>query len=372
MNTPEAELEKILRGAPQPPPPADLRGRLISDIKRAPASGPAPARTLRRVNGRSWLGDWWPVLAAACLTLACAVVFAVQQAEFSAETLRTSGAASESPASVPSDGAAPASQSSAPEAGAALTPDERDEIVQLRDAVARLKQEIASLEALGLENQKLRADLAAQTNAAPEFAEVAEAAARAKSIQCVNNLKQLGLAARIWAVDHGDKLPPDFLSMTNELSTAKILVCPADTAHVIANGWDSLTAANISYEYLAANGSEDEPSRVAFRCPVHGHVGLCDGSVQSEVAKRRPSALVWRDGKLYPRVRNGHECAPSFDLRFRRGFRRPPDWRGKAASATGTTSPPPREFTLHESHGRGGAAAEPVSDCQATVGGRED
>ena len=36
-----------------------------------------------------------------------------------------------------------------------------------------------------------------------------------------------------------------------------------------------------------------------FRCPIHGHVCLSDGSVQAEVAKKHPDWLVQRDGKLY-------------------------------------------------------------------------
>jgi len=39
------------------------------------------------------------------------------------------------------------------------------------------------------------------------------------------NLKQLGLAARTWALDNGDMNPPDVLSMSNEIGSFKILVC---------------------------------------------------------------------------------------------------------------------------------------------------
>lgn len=36
-----------------------------------------------------------------------------------------------------------------------------------------------------------------------------------------------------------------------------------------------------------------------FRCPIHGHVCLADGSVQSGVAKEHPEWLIVLDGKLY-------------------------------------------------------------------------
>ena len=75
---------------------------------------------------------------------------------------------------------------------------------------------------------------------------------RSTEIQCVNNLKQIGLAFRIWEGDNGDKMPmqvpakkggamepaakgdvaPVFRVMANELSTPRILVCPADADQI--------------------------------------------------------------------------------------------------------------------------------------------
>lgn len=94
---------------------------------------------------------------------------------------------------------------------------------------------------------------------------LAKAKARALRIQCVNNQKQCGLAFRIWEGDNGDKYPmavasaqggasewvahssgtgitpasqtglPNiarpFQCMSNELSTPKTTICPADTFH---------------------------------------------------------------------------------------------------------------------------------------------
>jgi prepilin-type N-terminal cleavage/methylation domain-containing protein/prepilin-type processing-associated H-X9-DG protein len=93
---------------------------------------------------------------------------------------------------------------------------------------------------------------------------LARAKARAQRINCVNNLKQIGVAFRTWALDNGDQYPMKvsvaaggwsdyiglennqanqqtsrgvfgiFMVMSNELSTPKILVCPAesDTFHI--------------------------------------------------------------------------------------------------------------------------------------------
>ncbi len=48
---------------------------------------------------------------------------------------------------------------------------------------------------------------------------LAKAKGRAQSIACMNNMKQLGLALRIYANDHGDQFP--FNVSTNESSPVK-------------------------------------------------------------------------------------------------------------------------------------------------------
>jgi prepilin-type N-terminal cleavage/methylation domain-containing protein len=95
---------------------------------------------------------------------------------------------------------------------------------------------------------------------------LAKAKARALRIQCVNNLKQCGLAMRVWEGDNNDRYPmavssaqggaSEYIShtsgtttagapsittipgmakvfqvMSNELSTPKVVLCPADTFH---------------------------------------------------------------------------------------------------------------------------------------------
>jgi len=96
---------------------------------------------------------------------------------------------------------------------------------------------------------------------------LAKAKARALRIQCVNNLKQCGLATRVWEGDNNDRYPTAvksanggayeyvshsavtaaqvntptvsilpkqakvFQVMSNELSTPKVVICPADSNH---------------------------------------------------------------------------------------------------------------------------------------------
>ena len=89
---------------------------------------------------------------------------------------------------------------------------------------------------------------------------LAKAKAKAQRIKCVNNLKNVGLSFRIFATDNGDRFPmsvstneggssefavttgiPEvwrhFAAMSNELSTPKIIVCPADGSKTEATNW---------------------------------------------------------------------------------------------------------------------------------------
>ncbi|HXT42213.1 MAG TPA: hypothetical protein VN887_19555 [Candidatus Angelobacter sp.] len=116
---------------------------------------------------------------------------------------------------------------------------------------------------------------------------LAKAKSKAQSISCVNNLKQMGLAARIYASDHNDAYPPDILSMKNELLTPKILVCPNDPNHAVvaALTWDNFDPSQSSYEYVTRGLTETTPGfekKVLFRCRIHGHVCMGDGSVMQK------------------------------------------------------------------------------------------
>jgi competence protein ComGC len=91
--------------------------------------------------------------------------------------------------------------------------------------------------------------------------------AKPERIKCVNNLKNIGLAFRIFASDNNDQFPPQILAtngidvtslralevfrfLSNELSTPKMLQCPADkqrAAQLPTTNFARLTTKNISY-----------------------------------------------------------------------------------------------------------------------------
>src|SRR6266516_7596874 len=55
---------------------------------------------------------------------------------------------------------------------------------------------------------------------------------QAGSIGCLNNLHQIGSAARIWSFDHGGQFPGQFQVFTNELDSPARFYCPADVGRL--------------------------------------------------------------------------------------------------------------------------------------------
>ena len=119
---------------------------------------------------------------------------------------------------------------------------------------------------------------------------------------------KVALSLRTWAMDHGGDFPFNastnrggtkefcspggdgfdrnafvhFRAMSNELSTPKVLVCPADSSRHPAGDFQSLQAGNVTYQMRSgANINETQPDEVVVRCPIHGNVLKCDGSTQS-------------------------------------------------------------------------------------------
>jgi hypothetical protein len=293
MNT--TQIENILRRAPQPRPPGNLQQRLKAQALSAPRN--ALPVLIERRSGASRFRRWWPTLAPTAITLACAATFALQQNQLHRLQSDLDKRSIAAPTSARVSEAAGATQNASAPAS------EQDELTRLKVLIASLTADISKLEQMKTENGRLRAELASRSAGAftpEETKAMDEARDKAMNAQCVNNLKQLGLAVRVWAIDHHGFSPQELISLTNELGGSfKIMVCPSDMARQPAADASSFTAANCSYEYLAPMAPETEPQRILFRCPIHGNLGLIDGSVQTGVAKNHPNWIVQRDGKLY-------------------------------------------------------------------------
>lgn len=161
-------------------------------------------------------------------------------------------------------------------------------------------------------------------------------------ISCLNDLKQVGLAYRVWEGDN-NKFPmmvsvtnggtmelittdPEFvrdtfLVMSNELSTPKILHCPSDNRSDAVNSFSpAFTSTNISY-FIGVDAADNQPRMIlsgddnlsvngaALKSGIHdlstnaivtwtkdrhhncGNIGLADGSAMQLDNVRLPKVL---------------------------------------------------------------------------------
>jgi prepilin-type N-terminal cleavage/methylation domain-containing protein len=109
---------------------------------------------------------------------------------------------------------------------------------------------------------------------------LAKAKARAQRINCVSNLKQVGLAYRMFSNDHGDKFPYDtipadggsapgtgtywvtnYTCMSNELTSPKVLACPSDTGRQKESAWINVNDSKISY-FVGLDADEGKPQTI--------------------------------------------------------------------------------------------------------------
>jgi hypothetical protein len=96
---------------------------------------------------------------------------------------------------------------------------------------------------------------------------------------CGNYLVAIGFAARVWADDHDGHFPPDLISMSNEVSTPKIYVCPGDHSRQPAASWASFTPKQSSFEIVTPSLRDGDTNLIFMRCKLHGSVLYGDGSV---------------------------------------------------------------------------------------------
>jgi competence protein ComGC len=131
----------------------------------------------------------------------------------------------------------------------------------------------------------------------------------AKRINCVSNLKQVGIAFRLWEEDNNGKYPMAvsvtnggamelvvtgnvaacFRVISNELSTPKILLCPGDTHRTYATNFSTgFSGANISY-FLNPDAVETYPQMIM----LGDDNLLVDGKpVQPGILNLRPGTTI--------------------------------------------------------------------------------
>jgi competence protein ComGC len=111
---------------------------------------------------------------------------------------------------------------------------------------------------------------------------LAAAKRKASRINCVNCVHQINLAFKVWEGDHGDKYPMQFAltnsemmkligsgkayvlwqTMSNELSTPKVLCCPDDAERTTATNFNiGFSDANISY-FFSLDAADTYPQMI--------------------------------------------------------------------------------------------------------------
>ena len=155
-----------------------------------------------------------------------------------------------------------------------LTDDQFNELLKLRGEVDVLRRQAGEVDRLQAENQQLQAQVSAGLNQTNQIS--LEDQRRLQEIHTINALKEIGLAMRIYANDHGYQFATNFDQITNELG------------HTNFPGNISLDA----FEFMNA-GQVDVTmpqmailrERVARRTPTgdswEREYGLADGSVQT-------------------------------------------------------------------------------------------
>ena len=161
-----------------------------------------------------------------------------------------------------------------------------------------------------------------------------DARRRAALINCINNLKQIDLAFRIWANDHTNNYPMEwaknggayriFQVMSNEINTPKVLYCPADSKRIRATNFFNLNNDNISY-FVGVDATENNPQAILLGDdnliingkPVRpGILNLTSNDVVEWSSERhhRAGNIALSDGSIQQTTRDGLRTATANGL----------------------------------------------------------
>jgi len=113
----------------------------------------------------------------------------------------------------------------------------------------------------------------------------ARSRAQAQSVGCINNLKQVSIAIRLYAADHQGVFPASFMQITNQLGSPTVLICPLDPQR--SGRQREWNPDRMSYEFLKPGEEQSKVMDEAIvSCPFHGHVVAGDGTVAGGAGKR--------------------------------------------------------------------------------------
>ena len=164
---------------------------------------------------------------------------------------------------------------------------------------------------------------------------LAKAKAKAQRIKCVSNLKQVGLAFRMWGNDNGDKYPLNvaqgsggvqgvvnilaeswrtFQVMSNEVNDPKVLLCPSDDNHTTpATNWAQFNSggnALISYT-VGKDADESIPGMILssdrnIAATATTGYGYAASATVTSLGANANGTVSWTTDKLHQA--NGNIC----------------------------------------------------------------
>lgn len=202
---------------------------------------------------------------------------------------------------------------------------------------------------------------------------LAAAKKKAQKISCTNNLKQVGLATRIWAGDNNDKyamavpwgsggaydyvghspnVQPNpnnpgmvFMVMSNELSTPKIVYCPSDSAHTSGN----IAATNFSFGDFLGCGNPALNNKAA-----QSGITKVSYFVNGDATETDPQAIMYGDLNIGFGTATANSAAP---FRFGANATAPPSAPPQAQFLTGAawgTTAQQWSWTANDLHAKSG------------------
>jgi type II secretory pathway pseudopilin PulG len=169
-------------------------------------------------------------------------------------------------------------------------------------------------------------------------------------IICVNNLKNVGLAYRIFATDHNDQFPwqitnsalPNpvpgddlmkyILAVTNEISTPKILHCPEDRRKQ-ADSWTNFNRQNLSY-FVSEDASEFLPASFLSGDRNIASSGVIFPPGRAKIPHRYIPKLSW--APILHRTQ-GNACMGDGSVQQLSGARLRDAWRNQGSTNSVTT-----------------------------------